>query len=381
MAVGMSTGLLCPSGAPLRLVIVTNMPAPYRVPVFDRVAATPGMELHVLYATRAEADRRWDPPPLRHGHTVLPGWALPLGGRFIHLNPGIGAALRRLQPQVVLTTGYNPTHLLAWRLARRHGLPHVAMTDGTLASEARLGPLHRALRRHVLARTASAVVASDGGARLMAQYGVPADRVHRSVLCAHAGLEWQAPGPAGRDIDLLFAGRLVAVKSPGFAVEVAAGVARRLGRRVRLAMLGSGPLADAVRQLAARHEDVVDTVLAGHVAQGDLPGWYGRARVFLFPTRWDPWGVVANEACESGVPVLVSPHAGVAGELVRDFEGGRVLPLDLPAWVEAAASLLSDDALHHHMAAAARRAVQPFHADAAAAGIVRAARQAAGRAA
>ena len=365
---------------PLRLVVVTNMPAPYRVPVFDRVAATSGIDLHVLYATRAEADRRWDPPPLQHPHTVLPGWALPLGGRFIHLNPGVGAALRRLQPQVVVTTGYNPTHLLAWRHARRHGLPHVAMTDGTLASEAVLGPLHRAVRRHVLARSAAAVVASDGGARLMAHHGVPADHVHRSVLCAHAGLDWRAPGPAVRDIDLLFAGRLVAVKSPGFAVDVAAGVARRLGRRVSLAVLGSGPLADDLQRQAAHHRDWVDTHLVGHVAQGDLPGWYRRARVFLFPTHWDPWGVVANEACESGVPVLVSPHAGVAGELVRDGEGGRVLPLDLPAWVDAAASLLQDDALHARMAAAARRAVQPFQADAAAGGIVRAALQAAGRA-
>lgn len=366
-------------GAPLRLVIVTNMPAPYRVPVFDRVAATPGIDLHVLYATRAEADRQWDPPPLQHAHTVLPGWTLPLGGRFIHLNPGTGRALRRLLPRVLVTTGYNPTHLLAWRHARRHGLPHVAMTDGTLASEAVLGPLHRAVRRHVLPRSAAAVVASDGGAQLMARYGVPADRVHRSVLCAHAGLDWHAPGPAPRDIDLLFAGRLVAVKSPGFALDVAAGVAQRLGRRVRLAVLGSGPLADEVQGLAARYRETVDTLLAGHVAQGDLPGWYRRARVFLFPSRWDPWGVVANEACESGVPVLVSPHAGVAGELVRDGEAGRVLPLDLPVWVEAAAGLLQDDALHARMATAARRAVQPYNADAAAAGIVRAALQAAGR--
>ena len=366
-------------GAPLRLVIVTNMPAPYRVPVFDRVAATPGIELHVLYATTAEADRHWDPPPLKHPHTVLPGWVLALGGRFIHLNPGTGAALRRLQPQVLFTTGYNPTHLLAWRHARRLSLPHVAMTDGTLASEAVLGPGHRAVRRHVLARSAAAVVASDGGAQLMARYGVPADRVHRSVLCANAGLDWQVPRRTEPDIDLLFAGRLVAVKSPGFAVDVAAGVAQRLGRRVRLAVLGSGPLAGEMQRQADRHRDAVDTVLVGHVAQSELPGWYRRAQVFLFPTRWDPWGVVANEACESGVPVLVSPHAGAAGELVRDGEAGRVLPLEMPAWVEAATALLQDRALHARMAAAARRAVQPFNADAAAAGIVRAALQAAGR--
>ena len=36
---------------------------------------------------------------------------------------------------------------------------------------------------------------------------------------------------------------------------------------------------------------------AGFARQEDLPRWYGASRVFLFPTQWDPWGVVANEAC------------------------------------------------------------------------------------
>ena len=51
--------------APLRLALVTNIPAPYRVPVFDRVAATPGIALRVLYGALREPDRDWDLPPLQ----------------------------------------------------------------------------------------------------------------------------------------------------------------------------------------------------------------------------------------------------------------------------------------------------------------------------
>ena len=56
----------------------------------------------------------------------------------------------------------------------------------------------------------------------------------------------------------------------------------------------------------------------GFAAQRELPDLYRSAKVFLFPTLADVWGVVANEACAAGLPVIVSPHAGVAGELVRD---------------------------------------------------------------
>lgn len=83
----------------LRLALVTNIPTPYRVPVFDRVAAAPGIALRVLYAALREPDRDWDLPPLRHDH-------------------------------VVLTTGNHPTHLAAFAYARVHGAARVAMIDG-----------------------------------------------------------------------------------------------------------------------------------------------------------------------------------------------------------------------------------------------------------
>jgi glycosyltransferase involved in cell wall biosynthesis len=120
----------------------------------------------------------------------------------------------------------------------------------------------------------------------------------------------------------------------------------------------------------------VQVQFAGHVAQAEVPGWFLRARLFVFPTRWDPWGVVANEACLAGVPVLVSPFAGVAGELVQDGMNGRVLPLELPAWVTAASAWLADPAELAAHSAQALRSVQPYSFDNAAAGIVDAARHA-----
>ena len=78
------------------------------------------------------------------------------------------------------------------------------------------------------------------------------------------------------------------------------------------------------------------------------------------------WGVVANEACAAGVPVLVSPYAGAAHELVADGENGRVLPLELETWSDAAAALLLDDELRARMGARGKEAVSSFSFEAAA---------------
>lgn len=366
---------------PLRVALVTNIPAPYRVPIYNRVVQLAPFELQVFYAARSEPDRSWDLPALEHKHVFLDGTMYTRAGRYIHHSPALWGELVRYAPDVVVTTGYNPTHLLAFFYTLLYRKAHVVKTDGSVESEAGLSLPHRALRRIVIGLSRTAAAASHGGWRLMRRYGMASTHIHFSPLCANTTVSWHDPGTGTRDIDLLFSGRLVPVKNAGFALQLAAGVAQRLNRRVTLALLGSGPLEPELRAQATELADRVNVIFAGHITQAEMPGWFQRARLFVFPTLWDPWGVVANEACLAGVPVLVSPHAGAVGELVRDDFSGRVLPLELPLWIDSAASILADGTLHARMAEGARQAVAPYNFDNAAAGLIDATLQAAGRSA
>jgi glycosyltransferase involved in cell wall biosynthesis len=363
----------------IRLAIVTNIPAPYRIPVFNCLAADPTIDLQVFYAAKKEPDRDWDLPDLSHPHRFLrEAFFRRQNGRFLHNNPDVFAALREFNPQVVLTTGFNPTHLYAFAYSQIYGRRHVAMTDGTALSEAELSWLHRLARQMVIWRSGSFVVASKGGRALFRGYGAPEGRIWFSPLCANTSVPWHQVAPCAPNLDFLFSGRLVDVKNPLFALQVARGVARRLGRRTSLAVLGAGPLESALRAHAAEFAEHVDVCLAGNVRQADVPGWFASARVFLFPTLWDPWGVVANEACLAGVPVIASPHAGAAGELILDGVNGYVRPLKLPLWIDAAVGLISNSALHAQFSEQARLYVQPYNFENAARGIADAVRMAIG---
>lgn len=352
----------------VKVALVTNIPAPYRVPVFERLARRSDCELHLVYCSGSEPDRDWQLPEGAYQQHYLKERFLSVRGRFIHVNPDVGAVLRRIGPDVVITTGYNPTHLLAFCFAWVRGIPHVAMTDGTVRSEATLSGVHRLLRRWVLGASRAFVGPSEGAFALFAQYGVPRNRVFRSHLCAdNAAFERQPP--VDKVHDLLFCGRFVPVKNPMFAMEVAHGVARQLGRRVSLAFMGSGELEAEMRAQAATLEDDVDVRFLGFAQQHELPARYGAARVFLFPTSWDPWGVVANEACAAGLPVVVTPEAGAAGELVRNGVNGVVLPLELDAWVAACATLLRDPARAAALGQQGRELVKQYSYEAAAQGL------------
>lgn len=368
----------------VRVALVTNIPAPYRLRMFELLAAEPGIELKLFFCSQREPDREWDLRPLRAPHVYLRERVLTWRGRFIHANPDVWPLLGAFQPDVVITTGFNPTHLLAFAFARLHGARHVAMTDGTATSEAKLTFVHRWIRRCVYRRTDAFVGASEGSFALYRQYGVPKASMFKSHLCADnaafaavATLATDADSP--RDIDFIFCGRFVEGKQPLFAIEVAAAAARRLGRRVTLLMVGSGELEARMRIEADLVSDRVQTHFPGFAAQAALPSHYARAKVLLFPTLGDTWGVVANEACAAGLAVIVSPQAGVAGELVRDGVNGRVLPLDAALWAEAASTLLRETATWNLMSHRSRQLVLPYTEVNAALGITLAVRQAAQR--
>jgi glycosyltransferase involved in cell wall biosynthesis len=357
----------------LKIAFVTNTPPPYRVPVFQRVARAPGVDFHGIFCARREPNRQWDLPPLEFEHTFLRERFLTVSGRYIHHNPDVLGVLRREAPDVVITDGFNPTHLYAFFYAWGTGRAHVAMTDGTDVSERGLGRVHRTARKLVYSHSRAFVPASMGGQRHYQGYGVPEEKCFTSCLCIDN--EKFAPRPGEqKQFDFVFSGRIETVKNPVFALSVAVETAKRLKRKLSMLYVGAGSLEPIVRNAAALHGNYVDVHFHGFARQDELPALYRSARIFLFPTLWDPWGVVANEACAAGLPVLTSTEAGVAGELVRHGENGFICPLEASMWADRAALLLSRPDIYDDFSRRGLQLVGEYSYDNAASGIIDACR-------
>ena len=355
----------------MRIAIVTNIPAPYRLPVYALLADMPEVELCVFFFCGREPDRQWDLPDGNFKRIFLHERFVNFRGRFIHANPDIWSELRTFCPDVVVTTGFNPTHLLAYVYTLLHRAHHVAMTDGTLQSEQKLYVLHRLVRKVVYAGTRAFIGASDGAFALYRSYGINPAHLFKSHLCANNAAFFSAPS-IEKKYDFIFCSRFVDIKNPLFAIKVASGVARALGRRTSILFVGAGEMEHAMRAAVATAAGHVDGIFAGFARQEDLPSHYGAARIFLFPTLWDPWGVVANEACAAGVPVIATSVAGSSGELVRDGDNGFILPLDVDKWIDASVRLLNNETLYSTMSARCRSRVAEYNFANAALGILQA---------
>lgn len=325
----------------LRIAVVANTPPPYRVPMYSQLARMPGVALHVIFCSRREPNRLWDLPPLDFDHEFLREQWIAMKGRYIHNNIGVLPALRKFKPDIVVTDGFNPTHLYAFLYTLVTDAAHVPMTDGTDRSEEALSAVHRAVRRRVYSHSSAFVSASLGGDRLYMNYGIKQESCFKSCLCVDNDAYAPVVPAKEKCYDFVFAGRIEPGKSPLFALEVACATARKLGRKATLLVVGSGSLAQEMQRAATQNSQWVAAEFFGFAAQAQLPDLYRSARVFLFPTLADVWGVVANEACAAGLPVLVSPHAGVNGELVRDGENGFICEMDAELWAQRAVPLLT----------------------------------------
>lgn len=332
----------------MNIILVTNSPVPYRIPALNQLATMSGVSLHVVFCCGREPNREWNLPAIEFRCTYLRERIIRIKNKYIHNNPDVIPTLRRLQPDIVITSGFNPTHLYAFLYAWLKGIPHVAMTDGTFDSEKSLSLLHRQVRQLVYARSTAFIWASNGGQKLYASYGIAAERCFRACLAVENTRFSETKAFQHGNFEFIFCGRLEPEKNPGFALEVAGEVARRLGRKVRILFVGTGTEEQALKRQAALHGDLVDAVFHGFASQEALPGLYRSAKIFLFPTSLDVWGVVTNEASAAKLPVLVSPHAGVAGELVLDGENGYICELDVAAWADRALTLLTFPELYRN---------------------------------
>ena len=363
----------------MKLVIITNHPPPFRIPIYEIIGRTPGVDLLVIFCSKREPNRQWKLPPLHFNHVFLKERFVTRGDNFIHNNPDVVTALHRFGPDVIVTTGFNPTYLYAFTYAVARGIAHVPMTDGTELSEQNLSKWHRVVRRIVYARSHAFVSASEGGDRLYQSYGIAPESCFKSCLCIDNAEYLRDPENEQKTYDFIFCGRIVEGKNPLFALEVAKETARRLDRKVSILYVGSGAQEEEVKRQAALIPDLVQADFNGFAAQHELPALYRSARVFLFPTLSDVWGVVANEATAAGLPVIVSPHAGVAGELVLQGENGFVCELDVSLWVERAVLLLTQPAVYQRFAQRSRALVGKYTFEHAADGLVDACRQAVSR--
>jgi glycosyltransferase involved in cell wall biosynthesis len=333
----------------VRVVVLSEIPTPYRLPIYEALADEDDISLDVLFCSVDQPDRPWELERAltRVPHAVLPGVPvrIPLGRRRIvsEINPSVVRELARRRPDVLVIGGYSvPAEQAAIAWARLRRVPYILHNESQLLKprSTLLRTVKRITLPPIVRGAAAGLAVGSAAARYLEHYGLDPSRIRivpNTIDVARyrrLGHDARADAAARRralhvpERYWLFAGRLLELK--GIPELLAA--RRRLDTAPPLVVAGTGPL-------AATLEREPGVELLGFRGPDEVAELMALAELTVVPSRTEPWGVVVNEALAVGCPVVVSDAVGAAEDLVRDGVNGRVFPAgDVPALARALAT-------------------------------------------
>jgi glycosyltransferase involved in cell wall biosynthesis len=370
-----------------RLVIVTEIIAPYRIPVFNALAERKEIDLHVVFLSENDATlRQWRvyKDEINFRYEVLPSWRQRFGRYNVLLNRRVFSSLNKIAPDAVLCGGYN--YLASWQTAgwaRVHGVPLLLWSEST-ALDRRHG--HRPvefMKRRFLNLCAAFVVPGRSAAQYLKNLGIPDERIFTAPNAVDTNL-FAALAEKARQNEIhvrarfslplryfLYVGRLVRAKGVFELVEAYARLDDEIRSSVGLVLVGDG--ADR-SELMQRASPITPGMIQfpGFVQREGLPEFYALADGLIFPTHSDTWGLVVNEAMSCRLPIIASDVAGCVADLVQDGWNGFVIPpVDSFQLTAAMVRLAGDAGLRIEMGSRSRERVQAYSPAAWAEGLVK----------
>ena len=353
---------------PLRILACYRHPTPYRDPLFDRVAALPGLDLEVLYLHEGFPQTPWEKEPLRHAHRFPRRFfEHERGGQQIAGHPGaLGRLFSRRPDACVLSAWSDPTILALAEGCRLLGIPYVLGGESFLESGlSGMTPWVRRAVRDRMMRGARAWLPAGSRARdWFARCGADAARCHffptspdarrwaaetDRVRAAEPDLRAKLGFP--REPVIAFVARLVPAKAPEVLLSAAMLLEGR-GVASRVVMVGDGPLREELQAHAgARLAD-----FRGFLQPREVVRVLAAADVFVLPSRYEPWGAAACEAMAAGLPAVLSADVGCAPDLAGGCEAAAIVPTEDPvALADALQRLLAAPDRPTRLARLARR--------------------------
>jgi glycosyltransferase involved in cell wall biosynthesis len=358
-----------------RLAYVVSHPIQYQAPMLRRIAQEPDIDLTVFFCSdfsvRGFKDKgfgvtvQWDVPLLEgyqseflpyFGSKKKPASQQPM-------NHGIFSRLRKGKFDAVWVHGYTSSSSLQTMIAARLlGIPVMLRAEPWLADRPR-STMVRALKSvffTVLRGLVSAALPigtlndaywrhyfGDKVPRILLPYCVDNQffqkraleaAPHRAALQAELNLDPTRPV-------ILFASKLQTRKHCGDLLEAYLKVLPVMQPQPYLILIGDGEQRGAIeaRLRESGEADKKNIHFLGFRNQTELPRYFDLCNVFVLPSRYEPWGLVVNEAMNSARAVIVTNEVGSYPDLVRDGENGYVTPAsDVDAMAAAIRRVLAD---------------------------------------
>ncbi len=372
-----------------RLLILSEIISPYRIPVFNALARHDCVDLRVVFLAETDAGLRQWPVykgEIRFPYEVLRSWRFRARKHNLLLNWGLRSCLRSFAPEVVICGGYN--YFASWDAlwwARRHSAELVLWSESNRYDDRRGLAWVELMKAHFLARCDRFVVPGIASFAYLQSLGsapehitVAPNAVDNGWFAAKSDIVRVHAQDFREKLDLpprfvLFVGRLVPEKGVFDLLDAYGRLGDDIRTQTGLVFAGTG-VSKAELEEQAKRIGTGRICFPGFVEREDLAGLYALADALIMPTHSDPWGLVVNEAMACRLPIVVTSVAGCSADLVEDGWNGYVVPPRNPERLSAALdSVIRNVELTRQMSVRSTERIRDYSPEACAAGLATAA--------
>lgn len=345
-----------------RVAIITNIPAPYRVDFFDYLQKNYGdYQFTIIYSSKNEDNRNWKIDESKMNNCVfLTSKTIRIKKRYdnyyLHIPTGVGKALEKIKPDVVVGSEYNPTILQALHYCKKKKIPFVSWTDGTLFSERNRNFVQKFLRRYVVKNAAAYIGSSTKSKEAQIYYGADEKKCQISLLSVDVEKYIQKPQGQGKG-KILYVGSLIERKG----VDLLLRALSKVNSSYEFYLAGDGAEKENLKCLAKELGIESKVHFLGQLSRDELLIHYADSDMFVLPTREDCFALVILEAICSGLPIVCSKYADGAYDMIIDGESGFIVdPYDETKFAEKIEKILLDAELCQKMRKQSEKVIDKF---------------------
>jgi glycosyltransferase involved in cell wall biosynthesis len=375
----------------LRLAVIQPILSPIRRPLWEIIAATPGVELKVFVLTRTLPRRRdWDVHAEEKFDVEVIGamkqavsGKVP-GGRADRdmrlLAPRLARRVAAWKPDALLCTNISEFVTL-FPLRFTHGIPIGVSVADTPHTASCYSALRQRIRAFLYRRMDFHAAYGSEAKKYLESIGIAGHGVRHSMWSVDNSL--YADGADSRDKPAdtrtrwISVGALIPLKGFAELLESWRSQSSEFLASNQLVIVGEGPEEARLQKFIGDELPPGSAILTGYKTPQELIPLYKESDVFIFPTLKDTWGLVVNEAMASGLPVVCSRYAGCYSDLVHSSNGVVIDPMQSDALARDIKEFWNRREQWDRMGEASAEIIADFSLEATASAIIEAAREAA----
>lgn len=358
-----------------KVALITNIPAPYRIPLFEKISEHPSIDLYVYFTAMSEENRKWVVEmDNKFKYKILPGFTLRYKGKDLfnyHINLSIIKELIRNDYDILIVGGYASfATQISFFLSKLRNISFILWSGSTVNEPSLLRKVSLPLAELIVKHSDAFIAYGTRAKDYLVSLGASPEKIFiafnsgsteffkkRTIKAKIKNLELKNKLKIEKKKIVLYVGQLIERKGVKYLIKAYEKL-KKEDDNICLLIAGDGPQKEKLLNMCQQNK-IEDVKFVGFIQKDKLHFYYSVADVFVLPSIYDPFAIVLTEAMACGLPIIHTHEGGASVDAIKNGVNGYIVNAkNVGQLYEAIKKILSNQDLREKMGEESKRVIE-----------------------